>query len=64
MRPIEHPTFTQALKQAEQLKQRTMYQFKNNHYMIVQCGKNYAVQLFSWGAQEEALKNDSLLIII
>jgi hypothetical protein len=64
MRPIEHSTFTQALKEAEQLKKRTMYQFKNHHYMIVQSGKNYSIQLFSWVAQEEALKNGSLLIII
>ena len=56
--------FGQALKEAERLKQKTFNHFQNHQYMILEVGKNYIVENFSWSARDEAIKNNNLLLIV
>ncbi len=62
--PQEFDSFGQALKQAERMKQETIYRLKNHNYMVIKTQQGYLVDLFSWVGQDAALKNNSLLIVI
>jgi len=64
MMDLDFEFFTQALKAAEILKQKTLYNFKSNSYMIIKNNKTYKVELFSYPARNDALKSGNLLIII
>jgi hypothetical protein len=55
----------QAIKEATRLQQQSINYQQFNKFMVVMRDKNnYVVELFSWAAQAEALKNNSLLIVI
>jgi len=62
--PQDFDSFGQALKEAERLKQQTIYRQKNHNYMVIKTQQGYLVDLFSWVGQDAALKNNSLLIVI
>lgn len=62
--PQDFDSFGQALKEAERLKQQNIYHVKNHNYMVVKTEKGYLIDLFSWIGRDEALKTDSLLIVI
>jgi hypothetical protein len=62
--PQDFDSFTQALKEAERLKQQTIYSLKNHYYMILKTEKGYLVDLFSWPACEFAFEKNNLLIVI
>jgi hypothetical protein len=62
--PQDFDSFAEALKQAERLKQQNIYHVKNHNYMVVKTEKGYLIDLFSWIGRDEALKTDSLLIVI
>tara|TARA_R110000823_G_C15763263_1_gene483189 strand:- start:318 stop:509 length:192 start_codon:yes stop_codon:yes gene_type:complete len=61
---LDFEFFSHALKEAERLKQKTLYNFNSHSYMIIKTNKTYRVQLFSYPARNDALKSGNLLIII
>jgi predicted transcriptional regulator len=56
--------FTQALKEAELLKQQTFYQFNQPNYMILHENNQYIVEMFNWILHKKALENNNLMVVI
>jgi hypothetical protein len=56
--------FTQAVKEAERLKQQTFYQRNQPNYMILRDNNEYIVEMFNWVLQKKALKNNNLMVVI
>jgi hypothetical protein len=54
---------TQAIKEAERLKQKSIISMQYHNYMVVRDKDNYAVEMFSYPAHDQASKNGNLLYL-
>jgi hypothetical protein len=61
---MNYPTFTQALKDAERMKQQHLYRFENHNYMIIQKDAEYIVEPLNYAKRDEAIKNNALLLVL
>ena len=53
----------QAIKEAECLKQKSIYKMQYINYMVVRDEDNYVVQIFNYPDRDKAIKSGNLLYI-
>ena len=53
----------QAIKEAERLKQKSIYEMQYFNYMVVRNENNYVVQMFNYPARDQAIANGNLLYL-
>jgi hypothetical protein len=53
----------QAIKEAERLQQKSIYEMQHRNYMVVRDEDNYVVQMFNYPARDQAIAKGSLLYI-
>jgi hypothetical protein len=61
---MNYSTFTQALKEAERMKQQHLYRFENHNFMIIQKNDEYVVEPLNYAKRDEAIKNNALLLVL
>ena len=54
----------QAIKEAERLKQKSISEMQYRNYMVLRDKDEYVVEMFSYASRDEALKSNSLLLVI
>jgi hypothetical protein len=53
----------QAIKEAERLQQKSIYEMQYSNYMVVRNEDNYVVQMFNYPARDQAIANGNLLYL-
>jgi hypothetical protein len=54
----------QAIKEANRLKQKSIYTMPYTSYMVVRDKDEYVVEMFSYASRDKAIKSNSLLLVI
>jgi hypothetical protein len=54
---------TQAIKEAERLKQKSIIEMQYHNYIVLRDKDNYVVEMFSYLVRNQAIKNNNFMYL-